>query len=517
MKYPSRGIRTNVRPWILRIVLVAFVVGCVVWMAWVPYSPDRLLAPIPAEATVVVGHEALAPRLSRLLESPALQSFLDEMGAADAFHAPELRRILGAAGEGDAVTAFVPSLPPYDEPALVFSLWLGGRSHWVRWAGDWAGLPDWDRVDVRRGRAYWKRSIGGGVDVAVVLEEGLLFGCVSRRHEMARALWAVYDGALASWQTVAPRAERTWWRTDRPRDAGWMRWPVTAPYGLTDSLWRVIYDPVDGGRILLDSVGRPAPRSEPPDPDALRGWLAELPARPDAVLYASASNAARGLEGVGVGYAEDVAAWAHDLGARDVVVALFGDEFSGRIRGVRCPSVVVAVRNGDESRAALATRRCLDRLNQRTGAAWMMESSRLPEFGDLLLTIASTESAAYRRLAEGERFAVSVQGEWTLLGTNRSVLERLRAGSATGRRPEAPVPAWDITPLVWMDLVSGGKTVRNGLAVATLYRMSSGGGAEDPYAMVKQLTHALEPAGQLALRALPAVGNETGLEITWGP
>ena len=146
-----------------------------------------------------------------------------------------------------------------------------------------------------------------------------------------------------------------------------------------------------------------------------------------------------------------------------------------------------------------------------------MESARMLGSGNLVLTISSVKSKAYQDLVDGEQVAVSVHDGWTLLATNRSVLERLRAGSAAGRRPEAPVPPWDTPPALWFDLESGGKTVRNGLAVATLFQLSRSGRIEDPYVMWKQLTHILEPAHQLVLRAGPGAGGGVQLELTWGP
>ena len=88
---------------------------------------------------------------------------------------------------------------------------------------------------------------------------------------------------------------------------------------MRDELVGVLPERVGPAFLTVDEADSRRPLGHPRPPGHRpRARLAELPARPDALLYASASAAVEGLAGIGVPYAGDIATWANELGAPSI-------------------------------------------------------------------------------------------------------------------------------------------------------------------------------------------------------
>jgi hypothetical protein len=177
-------------------------------------------------------------------------------------------------------------------------------------------------------------------------------------------------------------------------------------------------------------------------------------------------------------WATEIQTVLRDAGGEHLVVALFGGEYSGRLRGVRVPAVIAAIPVADEANALRAAASTLHRLNQRH--PWGLFMKDVPgETTDLHLVDAGP-GTDYAEQPVEEKIAFGVAGGCLLVASNYDTLQRLLARSAWARPPAAEGPAglWEVmkdpAPLSGaFDLDRAGKAVRNGLAVYAMTQMMS--------------------------------------------
>jgi hypothetical protein len=215
--------------------------------------------------------------------------------------------------------------------------------------------------------------------------------------------------------------------------------------------------------------------------------------------------------------------WLNQLDAQWAEVSLWGGEFSGRLRGVRSPAVVLSAPCPNEAAALSATARWLGRINGRSPGGWHIQPAGSVIDGVSLYGIECTGVDAYRDLEPGERFGLAFRQGRVHVGTSRAVLERLLEGEAApstfGAVLGPPFVAGSVGG-IRVDLAAGGKTLRNGLAVVTLYDLMSGGPTRhDPAKRMKVLSRllsSLESLDSASLAARPD-GEETVIEMRIGP
>jgi hypothetical protein len=251
-----------------------------------------------------------------------------------------------------------------------------------------------------------------------------------------------------------------------------------------------------GGMVLPLHALRPesAPADLVPDPvrmeGALNGLEAFLRDTPQAFVLAPVHYVSRLLAATpntnGVRLARE---FLTDLAAPDspVVACLFGEAYSGRLLGVKTPTLLVALRVRDRSAALERVVSDLDRLNARYDLALipkretvLVSASRSTAGRGLmtqkrLVVVDTARQGLATTLKPDEKPAFTHVGNWLVFASNKGVLTTLLREAAAGApgagmrdvrwrpRPRAPHGGY-----AWMDLNGAGLAVRKALAVYEL-------------------------------------------------
>lgn len=449
-----------------------FALLCLWWAAYVPYRPERLLLPIPARADLVTRHRDLGDRLDRVVRHPIIEGLLQSIhdGLPDTLtRDPDVRDAIVRFFGKDVVVAHVPGAALDEDDMWVFVSWIGGWSHWLPWFILHADADRFERHAWAGGRMSWTLPAGtlglsdDDMGITFAVDEGIVFGCVSRTREPMQDLFACYDGAVASVRGTQGGRASDWLNRDDVDDRGWFKRGhgrrAEAPV-----LVRV-EDLDDGGmelRLRVSDSGLEAPLASVSEDVGIAPELA-------GDLASAVFRLRSGPETV------------PSLGVpiRGLILLLVGGEYGGRLHGLRIPAVVGMIPTGGESAALAWVRAALDHLNVRfdLGLYSVPSSDR-----DRVYAVRSTAETVYSALPEDEQVAWTVEGDWLVFSTSRLTLESLlqRRSWAMGTRHAAGLSdpwRWLADdPHVaagWIDVPRAGKAVRNVLAVVQLQALQT--------------------------------------------
>ena len=453
--------------------LLAFAAGGCVWFFSMPYRPERLFRAVPAGARLLSVHRGLGARWDTLAAHPLVVRAAELNGLAPGEWQkfatdPETRRWLQRLGSDELVlTRF--EMPRGGRSAWGLATWIGGASPRFRWLLAAGRVPGMVKFGDYCGRPLWlvrSRLLPPGRHLAVAVEEGLLFACLSEDANDLCQMLDAYDGAAPSCADSASLLG-----TAAP-DRGWLdlgRGP--GPDRIDFELDRVDAAGI-AGRARLSGWDEPLPPAAGKlDVSSLDSVLG---ARPDAValldpawLRRLAEPALRSAWGVQLRHLLDM------QGTGAVAFGLYGDARSGRFKGVRVPGLTAAVRLKDPAAFEPALADVLDRLNAHY--QWGLICGPSPFAPGLRVFESTANETAYSGFPTGERVACAVTNGWLVLGSNfetlRGLLAPTNAPAAAGAGAADWRPRGDEASgagLVWLDLDRASRTLRLALAVYTL-------------------------------------------------
>lgn len=475
MKFPLRSPLF----WLVALLFAGLTVW---WTLHVPYAPEQVWKAIPAEAVFVSEHRDLAARWDAFSHNPFTRSLLTTVGLTppvlqDLSSDPDSREWLELLTERDAVLAFVPALGDYREPAWVFASWLGGRSQRLRWSLAWQRGGGFKRGPAHHGRPYWvveNVDLGGEHQLTIAFVEGMIVGCLSRHPEAIREVLDTYDGLMPSVAEVRDVSARGPWCTDPAApDRGWFD-PASLERPRPTDRRLVAYEFSELSHDTLAGQicsAAPFPFAQSTASrlrtDGLDEVLGDLP---QAVVVAQSAMLLPALEGEKSPYwVRQCAELLRAQKSATVMLAVLGDEYSGRFRGIRVPTLMIGIPVPDVAQAVEWVPAAFDRLNARY--RWGLISRELAAGDQRFFVIEGTVSSNSASLTLDERPAYAVVGKWLLFSSNLDALRKVAAfagrEAAAGGSPawarsmnEVPAPAYG-----WMDLARGGKNLR--LAVTT--------------------------------------------------
>jgi hypothetical protein len=494
--------------------LAVFVAASLVWLFVVPYSPERLYKAIPAQATVVSAHHNVAGRWDDLRGNPIMLSFLHTFGvkpeevqevAAD----PAFRKWLDALASDEVVVAYVPSLGVTGDPCWVIASWIGGRSQRLRWLlRTQDGFePAWRRV-----HAVWTlRPKGWHSDMRIrfTLAEGMAIACISADPAAIDEVLACHDGYAPSLfqrpQLTLPAA------AGGALDRGWFRMagqegPYSASRG-SYAFTELRTNRVQGLVRLPYKLAKPEAQGAPigeveeiwgrrpvgwisVDRSVALWWFARLWKFPWAT--AGAELLARDIEG-------------------PVALALFADPYSGRLKGLKLPTLMAAgaATNGPAAMSALRAR--LDVLNSRY--RWGLVPRELAREPRPVYAIEGTGRSLYAALAPNEQIGYTAGSNWLMLASNVEGLTNVLADAARGASASRVMADGEPASLRgWFNLEDGGKALRVALTAyafklgmedsrgsqATRQRLNEAKAWIDALAPLGELTFTVQPEGELS-------------------
>lgn len=510
--------------WVL---LLAFVGLFAWWTLHIPYDERALYRAIPPNATVISVHDDVARRWPDIAANQAVEGLLGLFGAGlpgppDAAWVRDAQHIVDLFAARRTVLAFVPALGPAGQPAWIVSSWAGGNVQPLRWRFLAKQIPGLRRQRLADGARAWVARLPeawpGPAHLSLAVADGVLLGCMA--EDPLGVQWLV----RRVYARVPPAAVP---RRDDPSvtDRGWVsgrELGFTSPGAGISYQLRDCNETVLAGSMIRsgarDAGTAPATRSRPVDGlVATYGDVQRLLARPaDIFMAAHFDQLAALLRSVNLlGVAERVTNRVADIQPEtDVFAALFGGVGSGRILGLRVPTIIVGIRVKKPKAVLQMVDTILDDMNAQN--AWALIPRRSAEADPPVVVIDSTRGGVYSSMSPGERPALTARGDWLIFASNVARLDHLvplqePAGDGAASVWMPPGGLQRAGAYVWADMYPAGQSIRNILAVSSLgllARKAPDRAAQlDRLGNVKSLVEAFQTAGTCAVWVAPGEGE----------
>lgn len=444
--------------WLLASIFAALMI---LWMLHAPYRPESLYRAIPGNAALISVHDRLAERWPEISKNTLMMSLLTACGvdletqalmAADRDFQYWFRRLT----PDRAVIAYVPSFFRQGQEAWIVASWLGGDSQRLRWLLTWTRQHPCRRDGRHHGHILWSMETEPGRPrFRFALVEGGVIGVLCEDASALNALLDMYDGRLPSASALAKSLEDE--ADSSVQDFGiFSMEPLPVRYALQE---------VSPDRVALSLS---LPLSVP----ASSAWMSEHQFREleriigglplaTALLSQEALKNVLGHPLLEAGTAE-IRQWLQRIGGDALMLCVLGGDYSGRIKGIKWPSLLAGVPVAEGADVRAKAQGILDELNRKY--QWGLILREIPQDGGApLYVIESTTGNAYSRFSLQEQAAFTVRGGWMLLASNAGSLMKLvnRPDSPEAGSSEMPEPG--DAALCRMDLAAGGKIVKTAL------------------------------------------------------
>jgi hypothetical protein len=466
---------------------LASVVLAVWWILTVPYVPRHMYRAIPANATFVSAHRDLAGRWDSFSKNPLTLSLFSSMGVKPSElqnigKDPESARWMKRLASRDVVLACVPEIGDTGKPVWVFASWLGGNSQRLRWSLLLRRVPGFIRMTPHRGRFCWivkDSPVRSDELLTITFVEGMLIGCLSSDPSAIHEVLDTYDGLLPALADKADFPSSGPWCADpQAADRGWVNLaglnPKASfePGALSYEFTALTPSSVVGQACGEDPFHFSQSATTRVKTSGLEDLFGNLPL---AIGLIQSQMVLPLME------ERNNPAWLRIFGEviRDqqagcIMVAVLGDEFSGRIKGIKVPAILAGIPVANSADTLAWMKQALDRLNAKY--RWGLIPRELNANGNALFAIENTASNFYSTLTLEEKPAYTICGEWLLLSSNlaslSNLVERFRQMPSGVQGAQSRETWWkgDLdsvsTPcFARIDLAHGGKTLR--LALTT--------------------------------------------------
>jgi len=447
---------------------------------------------------------------------------------------PHIARILDRFAARNTILGYVPSFSGTGKPAWIFATWAGAHGQLARW-GLYDGLAsDLRKIKLDRHRKIWVldcEEMGPGWCLSLSVADGVLLGCLSSDPTGVKYIMnRLRSGALIVpelQESLESRSEgecsdRLLGASARVLDRGWVNWRRFRDGSLVSSKLRYalaprgessltgwvkgdsslfVAPPASGERSLGHSYSQNLTQAvSVVDAPVLRGAARLerllLGGTPDAAViapfsyvepYLSGRNASAGLKVTGqtlcAGAAEEACVFA----------GLFSGDYSGRILGLKVPTLMVGVEVKDPVRVPGMVEDMLDGLNAQYGWALIprrasVDGHSLQGTPDEALTeggivmLDSTREGIYGSLRPRERPAFTSKEGWLVFSSNMEALVKLVNRQTGGLRPVTAASdtnaKWfkgmaerEGSAYAWLDLEPTSRALKNAMAVYSLVLM----------------------------------------------
>ncbi len=453
------------------------------WVLHVPYRPELMYKPLPRDATVVLAHRDLAGRWDAFSGNPITRSLLGALGMrpedlADLSTNEESKAWMQKLAGKRVALAFVPHLGPSGKQAWVAASWLGADSQKLRWQMHWADRSVFRKMDPYRGHPCWmvqSTMFEPGTVLTISLVEGMLLACVSGHPLDIRRVLDTYDGYAPSLlasedfcRAMAPEREPA------SDDCAWAHAPglqvpgTNAPASLFLQLDQLQTNRLKASLLaaqtfsaLHSATGTTSMRGL----DRLWGPL------PVAVLAMNKETALALLSGSREPWLRQVHKLVKAQPGETLFLGAFADEYSGRLMGLKVPSLLAAIRCSDSTATLQSIRDALDHVNR--SYRWGLIPRPFLAEGRQVHALESTGEGFMSRFTAEESPAYAVCGDWLVFSSNLDVLmklvaryERVVSTEEAARSPWlAPLSQSEASIQGWLDLERAAKSLR--LAIST--------------------------------------------------
>jgi hypothetical protein len=480
-------------------------------------------------------HHDLAADAAILLKNPSLRQSIQVCGgdveAIDAFMASRFGHWLTTClGGRYTVTAFAPRSPVGAAPAWMAASWGGVRAQLIRWMMQAGMISGWERLPGRSPIAcYVLRTGGPGPFLSATVYEGVVLLSYSSdrtavRRMVRRLAYGQDASRLPADTDVAPDRVQVCWTPRLSRapsaTAAWdfpaaetiaftTAWPTRLPLP-------VLRSTIDRGGAPLLSRGALLPRLDPaekvvlPESDrrALSAGLGALSAAvvltPSGIVDSMLSTL-RDPE-MGRLYRETLSSRLDPEGV--IAVGLLRDTYSGRLLGIKTPSLVMAVRTRSELDLASELPPLLDRWNAQLGLSLLARERGGEGGGSPVFIIDEARTGIYSSMKVSEKPALWQSGRWLFAASNLGAaheISRAMSQPATTARSDW----WDAVEAApaqchaWVDFAAVGSALRKLTALYAIVQIAQGQRSGPAMAIMEQTgqtVRALEPFAEGSLQ-----------------
>lgn len=473
----------KVRSALFWLFLVLFVGLSVWWVFYLPFDRESVYRAIPLNAVFVSEHEKVAERWEAIAKNPLTQCLLSSCGmdvreVKQAIADPEVADMVRRYAARDTVVAYVPSLGQSGQPAWVLASWAGGQGQVLRLVLSCGGLSGFKKLAREDGRPVWCMATTrdrSGLMMSIVAVQGVLVGCLSLDPFAARDIADRVERHALIESELRERLDSVGMDGHRPDilDQGWLDWAwisggtgrgrmhyALVAHGESESVgWIRGTTPLPAGPPLRDTV----------DASDLERLLGDTP---DALVVIPSFYLEPFLSGT-----NRTAAWTlaqrfvRNTGGNgsSVFVSMSGGPFSGRVFGLRVPTVLAGMNVTNVGTVLDQVADCIDQVNQQYKMG--LVPNRTLVQGRPAMALGFSRNDLFASLNPEERPAFVVATNWLVLSSNVDAL-----GKVLGQRTNAGAARWrggmervsDATAYAWIDLESAHQALKNAVAVYTL-------------------------------------------------
>jgi len=474
----------HIRGIIFWLLIAGYVAGSAWWIWNIPYAPEQMLRAIPGHAVSVSMHDNMAGRWNDVAEHPITLSLVGVFGG-DTQEWKELRDdpgfqyLLNLLGQRKLSVAYVPYPGYQSEPMFVFASWVGGKSHRLRWTLPFLELPGLSSIGEVGGWPVWAfrwRDQGVEHQLTFALVEGMVIGCNSAQLAAIENIIASYNGEYPS---IAARKDLEYWNNgllnSARNDRFWYKEPASRKNQELIGPWLVEFDLGNPARIN-GSASMPAPEGlrDVTDPFAVQDLARLWKSHPIAACALSAE----GVRKSGLSTNHLPMSLALDLinngNGQALALGLFGDDFSGRYKGIKVPTLMAAVQMPEAVDIEAFIQQAVDRWNAKY--RWGLVAAEQGYGSSTVYRLEGTTDNFYSSFAEQEQVAMTQAGRWLVISSNLKGLEALLSHMEIEAAPTTTPWADRIDKAVaggalgylGIDLVRGSETFRLAISAYSL-------------------------------------------------
>lgn len=476
-------------------ILILFILSAVWWTFYLPYDEDALYRAIPANALVVSEHDNLSERWQQILGNNAVRRSVQIL-AGESVSLDRIARDKSIKWVCDhfafkkTLFALVPALgSDVQSTSWVFSSWVGGNGQYLKRGVIAREMRELKKQKLEDGRVIWivaKEDIGAGnLSLSLAVYDGVLLGCLSEDPMAVRYLLYRMQGRITS---PIKYFDSDLFITESMTDKVWVsRWFLREVTGYNDI--RAGFVDVGKnhiqGRVYIENILSEDFNSEDNSiniPATSREISSILKVRPELLTISNLRDLSFSSD---MPFIKDVinGVKSYDnLFAKDapIFVGLFGGDVSGRIMGLRIPTIVIGIKVKEPLAIIANIDNILDSINSTSG--WGLIPGRMGVGETAKIGINSTRGGIYNSIKVEQRPAIKVVGDWLVLASNANALDNVVTVQPDTALVTTLWPVWlpeNIngvgTSYLWSEFRPAGKSVRNALAVWSLSLSVSGG------------------------------------------
>ncbi len=483
-----RGKRIVIRVlfWLL---LFVFIVTGIWWTLYLPYDEEALYRAIPPDSVVVSEHDNLSIRWKAFLRNKTIRNLLfsidgvnvnpdaliNDKGADWLFSHFAMRKTL---------FAFVPGLGSGNKPALIFSSWAGGNIQYLKRGFVARQIRELKKHSFKNGDVIWTVSArylhSGGMSLSVAVYDGVLLGCFSDDPQAVRYLLGRMRGRIA--KPFNPFNNRMVgfsgkYMTDKVWVSKWLSKSYSGYNDIFAGIYNLTADDISAG-IYLENSDSIMPASSMTDinmPLVFKDISSILKVRPDLLCVSGLQNLKR-IDDFPVvdSFVQAVKPYVSGIESNaPVFMALFGGSVSGRIMGLRVPTLLVGMRVNNPDIVMKNINNIMDKINYSTGVGVI--PNRMTIAGKNVVGINSTRGGIYNSISVEQRPAIGVSGKWLFIAGNAKAFGNIVAVSPRKSITTVLWPVWlsagnngKSVFYVWADPRMAGQSIRNMLGIWSL-------------------------------------------------